>query len=86
MKYSRRYIIEGVELSNQVVIRTLREKDIYKYLWILEVDTIKQLEMKEKIKKWYIRRIRKLLEIELYSRNLVKGINTSAVSVQRFLK
>ena len=40
---------EGVELPNQVVIRTLREKENYKYLRILEADTIKQAEMEEKI-------------------------------------
>ena len=34
---------------------------MYKYLEILEVDTIKQVEMKEKIKKEYLRRMRKLL-------------------------
>ena len=31
----------GVELPNQVVIRTLREKETYKYFGILEADTIK---------------------------------------------
>ena len=50
-------------------------KEIYKYLWILEADTIKQEEMKEEIKKEYFRRTRKLLVI-IYSRNLIKGINT----------
>ena len=46
-----------------------------KYLAILEPDTIKQLE----IQKEYIRRIRKLLETKLWSRNLIKGINIWAV-------
>ena len=32
-------------------IRTLGEKETYIYLGILEADTIKQMEMKEKIKK-----------------------------------
>ena len=41
---------EGVELLNEVVIRMLRQKETYKYLGILEVDTIKQVKMK-KIKK-----------------------------------
>ncbi len=41
---------KGVELLNQVIIRTLEKKETYKYLGILEADTIKQLEMKEKIK------------------------------------
>ena len=60
-------------------IRTLEEKETYKYMGILEADTIKQVEMKEKTKKEYIRRTKKLLETKLYCRNLVKGINTWAV-------
>ena len=55
MKSGKRHIIEGVELPTQVVIRTLGEKETYKYLGILETDTIKQQEMKEKIKKEYRR-------------------------------
>ena len=42
-------------------------------------DTIKQVQMKDKIKKEYLRRTRKLLERKLSSRNLIKGINTWAV-------
>ena len=38
------------ELLNQDKIRMLGEKEIYKYLSILEADIIKQVEMKEKIK------------------------------------
>ena len=51
MNSGKRYITEGVELPDQVVIRTFREKETYKYLGILEADTIKQEEMKENIKK-----------------------------------
>ena len=39
---------EGVELLNQVIIRTLGENETYKYLGILEAYTIKQVEMREK--------------------------------------
>ena len=42
---------EGIELPNQEKIRTLVEKETYTYLRILEADTIKQVKMKEKIKK-----------------------------------
>ena len=38
-----------------------------------EADIIEQVEMKEKIKKEYHRRTRKLLETKLNSRNLIKG-------------
>ena len=65
-----------MELPNQEKFRTLGEKEIYKCLEILEADTIKQVEMQEKIKKEYIWRTRKLLETKLYTRNLIKGINT----------
>ena len=46
-------------------IRTHGEKEIYKYLGILEADTIKQVEMKEKIKKEYLRGKRKPLDTKL---------------------
>ena len=41
--------MEGIELPNQEKIKMLREKETYKYLGILEADTIKQAKMKEKI-------------------------------------
>ena len=41
----KRHMTEGVELPNQVVIRTLGGKETYKYLEILEADTIKQVEI-----------------------------------------
>ena len=69
-----------MELPNQDKIRTLGEKETNKYLGILEADTIKQVEMKDKIKKEYLRRTRKLLETKLSSRILIKGTNTWAVS------
>ena len=48
MKSGKRYITERIELPNQEKIRTLGEKETYKYVRILEADTIKQVEMKEK--------------------------------------
>ena len=84
MKSGQRHMTKGIKLPNQLVIRTLGEQDIYKYLEILEADTIKQVEMKEKKLKEYLRRPRKLLETKLYDRNFVKGINTWAVTVVRY--
>ena len=76
MKSGKRHQTEGMELPNQEKIRTLGEEETYKYLGILETDNIKQVEKKEKIKKEYLRRTRKLLEIQLYSRNLIKEMNS----------
>ena len=47
MKNGKRQITERIELPNQEKIRTLREKETYKYSRILEADTIKHAEMKE---------------------------------------
>ena len=70
--------------DNNNNIWMLGEKETYKYLDILEADTIKQGDMKEKIKKEYLGRTRKLHETKLSSRNLIKGINTWAVLLVRY--
>ena len=62
MKSDKRHLKDGMELPNQDKIRKLGEKETYKYLGILEADTIKQVEMTEKIKKKYLRRTRKVLK------------------------
>ena len=86
MKSGKRYLTDGMELSNQDKIRTLAENETHKYLGILEVDNIKQVEMKDKIQKEYLTRTRKLLETKLSCRNLRKGINTWAVPLVRVLE
>ena len=84
MKSGKRHLIDGIELPNQDTIRTPAENETYKYLGILEADTIKQVEMKSKIQKEYLWRTRKLLKTKLNSRNLIKGINTWVVSLVRY--
>ena len=84
MKSGKQQLTDGMELPNQDKIKMLAENETYKYLGILGADTIKQVEMKEKIQKEYLRRIRKLLETKLNSRNLIKGINTWAVPPVRY--
>ena len=73
-----------MELPSQNKIRTLGEKGTYNYLGILEADTIKQVEMKDKIKEKYLRRTRKLFKVKLSHKNLVKGINNWAVLLVRY--
>ena len=84
MKSGKRHMTDGMELPNQDKIRTLGEEETYTYLGILEADTIKQVEMKDVIWKEYLRRTRKLIETKLSCRNLIKGINTWAVSLIRY--
>ena len=83
MKSGKRHITDGMELPNNDKI-TLEENETYKHLGILEADTIKRVEMKDKIRKEYIRRTRKLLETKLSGRNLIKGINTWDVHLVRY--
>ena len=49
MKSGKQHMTDGMELSNHHKIRTLEENETYKYLGILEADTIKQVQMKDKI-------------------------------------
>ena len=84
IKSGQQQMTGGIELPNKKNIRTLGEKENYKYSEILEADTIKHAEMKEKILKEYFRRMRKLIETKLHSRNLIKGINTWAVLLVRY--
>ena len=84
MKSGKQQLTDEMELQNQDKIKTLAENETYKYLGILEADTIKQVEMKEKIQKEYLRRTRKLLETKINSRNLIKGINIWAVPLVRY--
>ena len=41
MKSGKRHLTDGMELPNQDKIKTLAENETYKYLGILEADTIK---------------------------------------------
>ena len=84
MKSGKRHMTEEMEQPNLDKIRTLGENETNKYLGILEADTIKQVQMKNKIRKEYLRRTRKLLETKLSSRNFIKGINTWAVPQVRY--
>ena len=76
MKSGKRHLTVGMELANQEKIRTVGEKETYKYLGIMEAYIIKQVEMKDKIKKEHLRRTRKILKIKLSGKSLIKGINT----------
>ena len=72
MQTLRCLIIEQRELSNQEKIRMHREKEIYKYLGILQADTIKHKEMKKKKKP---RKTRKLLKPNYLAEISPKGFS-----------
>ena len=77
IKSGKRQMKEEKELPNQERISMFGEKETDKYYEILEVDTIKKLEMKEKkLKNVYLRRMRKFPETKLCNRNRMKVINS----------
>ena len=62
----------------------LQEGESYKYLGILEVEKFLEEKMKLNVSKEYIRRLRKVLKSKLNGGNLVRGVNTWAVSLLRY--
>ena len=70
----------GLELPNGKLIQSLQEDESYKYLGILEADQFLEEKMKLNVSKEYIRRI-KVLKSKLNGGNLVRGVNTWAVSL-----
>ena len=75
----------GIELPDGKVIRSLQEGESYKYLGILEEDKFLEEKMKLIVSKEYIRRLRKVLKSKLNGGNLVRGVNTWAVSLLKYL-
>jgi len=66
--------------DNTTIIKDIDEQGgIYKYLGIEEGETIKHKEMREKIRKEYIRRVKMILKTELTTANKIKAINQLAV-------
>ena len=84
MKKGRIVKSDGIQLPNDKVIKTLEEGQSYKYLGLLEAGEVMVNGMKDKVKKEYYRRVRKVLETKLDSGNVFKAINSQAVSVVRY--
>ena len=84
MKKGKIVKTDVIQLPNDKVINSLEEGESYKYLGVLEADEVMVKEMKDKVKKEYYRRVRKMLETQLNSGNVFKAINTWAVSVVRY--
>ena len=74
----------GIELPDGKVIKLLQEGESYKYLGILEADKFLEEKMKLNVSKEYIRRLRKVLKSKLNGGNLVREVNTWAVSLLRY--
>ena len=74
---------DGIKFPDNIVIKSLKEGEGYKYLGMLEIDEVQEKEMKRIVGNEYKRRVRKILETKLNGSNIIKGINTRAILVLR---
>ena len=74
---------EGISMLDGKMMKNIKEGG-YKYLGILEADGVKHEEMKDQIKKEYIRRVRNILKSKLNGGNIISAINSRAVSIVRY--
>ena len=83
LKKGKLHKSEGIKLPEGKTIKDV-ENEGYKYLGILELDKIKEKEMKETFGKEYLRRVRLVMASKLHGRNKIQAINTWAVSLMRY--
>ena len=74
---------EGIKLPDGEVMKQVGQEG-YTYVGIIELDKVKETEMKEKITKEYRQRQRLILKSKLNGRDKVTAINTWAVAIFRY--
>ena len=72
---------ENLSLDSETKIKELEQNATYKYLGISENAGINHNQMKDKIRKEYLRRTRLVLKSQLNSKNKIMAINSIAVPV-----
>ena len=75
--------LDGIHLPNQKIMKEVDENG-YTYLGILELDEIKEHEMKYKVTADYERKLRPVLKSKLNGKNKIHAINTWAVALLRY--
>ena len=73
----------GIMLPSEETIKHINE-DGYKYLGILEFDSVKEKEMKEAFATEYFRRVKLVLKSKLNGKNKINALNTWAISLMRY--
>ena len=75
--------LDGIHLPNQEIMKEV-DANGYTYLGILELDEIKEREMKIKITAAYKRRLKLILISKFNSKNKIQAINTWAFTLLRY--
>ena len=83
MKRGKLVKSKGIKQPDGEVMKQVGQER-YTYLGVIELDKIKETEMKEKTTKEYKRRQRLILKFKLNGRNNVTAINTWAVAIFRY--
>ena len=83
MKRGKMVTCDGIELPNGEKMNSVSEEG-YRYLGIVELDGIKEKEMKGRFTKEYKRRIKLILKSNLNSRNALSAMNIWGVAVMRY--
>ena len=83
MKRGKLVECEDIELTNGESIKEVGDEG-YKYLGILELDKIKEKEMKELFRTECLRRVNLIMKSKLNGRNKILAANTWAVSLMRY--
>ena len=83
LRAGRQVVCEGINLPDWQRIKEVDE-DGYRYLGVLEGASIKTKEMKELVRKEYLRRVRRVAGSRLNGGNLITAVNVWAVSVVRY--
>ena len=74
---------EGLRLLSGKMITEVNEEG-YRYLGIIELDKVKEQEMKLEFRAEYMRRLKLIMKSKLHGRHKIKAINTWAVSLLRY--
>ena len=83
MKRGKVTACEGIMLNDEEVIGDVSVEG-YKYLGIIERGDIAHEEMKQKTRKEYLDRVRKVMKSKLNGGNVIKAINTWAIPLIRY--
>ena len=71
----------GVPVGKTATINCLEPGQVYKYLGVDESNGIQHSMMRERLRREYFRRVRVVLQTELYGRNKILAINGFALPV-----
>ena len=74
----------GIDLPNNETIKSIHEENGNKYLGVMEANQVLSGQMKERLRKEYKRRVKKILKSKLNGGNTITAINTWAVSMMRY--